>query len=232
MALYKPFARGVRAAYKVLHPLWRTLPADAPEGPAVYVIHHQNMFGPVHAMGLMPQEAHIWAFHCFLEREGCFQQFYAYTFTERYGWPKAIAYPPARLLSWIVPALLGSLSAIPVYHQASNLITMRQSLRCLEDGEQVAICPDVDYASTDPAIGEMYSGFLMLGTLYARRTGKPLPFVPVYVSRKRRRIAFGPAIHIDAGRPNDLAHQEAMDALREGINTLGRAMGDIPPSGQ
>lgn len=226
MAIYNAFAKGLCLGYKAFHPGWKTegaLPAD----PTVYVVHHQNMFGPVHTIGLLPTEAHMWSLHCFVDRQKCFDQYYEYTFLVRFGWPKAFAYISAKVLSYVVPWTLNSLRVIPVYHDATSVKTMRESLAALGRGESLVICPDVDYASTSPYIGEMYPGFFRLAQMYPKRAaGKALPFTPLYVSRYLRKIIVGDAMYLDAALPYDEA-QAALEANLAGwINTMADTCGD------
>ncbi|MDL2318868.1 hypothetical protein LJC74_07345, partial [Eubacteriales bacterium OttesenSCG-928-A19] len=228
MALYSAFARVLRTGFQILHPRWRADREGYPQGAAIFIVHHQNMFGPVHFMGLAHVQAHMWSLHCFLDREKCFDQYYGYTFQTRYGWPEPVSRLAARVLSYVVPLTLRSLDAFPVYHDATNIITMRKSLDAFKRDEPIVICPDIDYASTSPAIGEIYKGFLHLGTLYRRSAQKDIPFIPVYCSRKRRRILYGPPIYLDSGLRAADAHDRAADEIRQGINALGMACGDIP----
>lgn len=133
----------------------------------------------------------------------------------------------ASVLSCFVPWTLNSLGAFPVYHDAKNIVTMRKSLEALQEGEQIVICPDIDYASTLPSLEEMYQGYLHLGTLYSRATGKDLPFVPAYCSQNKRRIVFGPAVYLDNTLHTMDAQKQAADDIRNGVNALGVACGDI-----
>ncbi|MCL2670242.1 MAG: hypothetical protein FWE89_06110, partial [Syntrophaceae bacterium] len=104
------YARVLRLAYKALHPAWQVEDHSKPEGAAVYLIHHQNLFGPVHFLGLWPRETHMWSLRVFLDRESCFDQFYRYTFRERFHWRKLPALCVAKLLSHLVPSLLHAFS--------------------------------------------------------------------------------------------------------------------------
>lgn len=195
--MYNRFARVLRRGFRLLKPGWRVDEANMIQGGAVYLIHHQNMFGPVHAIGLMPVEARMWSLRCFFDREECFNQFYSYTFRERYGWARPAAWLYARAASLVVPAVLRGFGCIPVYRGEGNLSTMRDSVKALCAGENIAICLDKDYASEDPLVGEVYSGFLMLGKLYLRQNGQRLPFVPVHIDARAKRLSFSPPLYVD-----------------------------------
>ncbi|MEI3013581.1 MAG: hypothetical protein V8T36_01790 [Ruthenibacterium lactatiformans] len=62
---------------------WDTSGAQKAQPPAVYVVHHRNMSGPVHTLALLPDEPRPWVLHVFLDRHECFAQYYGYTFRKR-----------------------------------------------------------------------------------------------------------------------------------------------------
>ncbi len=249
---YGPFGRLVKWAYGKLHRSWKVQYEATPEGapglavpdgqtppdgpkpgvapppePVVYVVHHQNMFGPLHMMGLAPFEAQIWALHVFLDRRECFEQYYRYTFTQRYGWPKPAAFVVVGIISLVVPALMRSLRAIPVYRDGEAIGTFRASVAALKEGRSVVICPDEQYADPSAAMGEMYAGFLGLAKLYYKKTGLSLSFVPVCCSAKQEALVFGGAVRFDAQRDFAAEQQRMAEALRDGINQMALRCGDI-----
>lgn len=229
MRVYSNFARVLRAIYRATHPRWRVETMPYENEAVVYIVHHQNMFGPVHAIGLLPVEPHMWSLHVFCDRDTCFDQFYTFTFSQRFGWPKPLAFALAKALSYIVPALFKSLRVIPVYHDMQSVITMRQSLACLLRGESLIIYPDVEYSSSDSAMGAMYTGFSVLGQMYHKQSGQPLRFIPLYCSRNQRRIVAGEPVVMEASQGRQ-AGAALVNELAARINALGVQCGDITPS--
>lgn len=224
---YGRLARTLRAGYRIITPRWRT--DTPPDHPVVFVVHHQNMYGPVHMLGLLPAEQHIWSLYVFLSRATCFDQFYNYTFRTRYGLPKPLACIVAKPVSAVATALLSSFGAIEAYHDARSVRTMRASLAALLRGEHITVSPDVEYSSGDAAVGTIYQGFLMLGKLYAKQAGRELDFVPVYVSRKTRSIRLGAPLHSRHDLSTADAVQDLADRMTASINALGIKTGDIHP---
>lgn len=231
MKIYSRFAVLLKSIYRFFHRGYRLVGFAPPEGPCVYIVHHQNMSGPIHAVGLLPEEARIWVYNLFLKRDTCFQQFYGYTFTKRYHWPKPFAWVCAKLLSFTIPPVLGAFGAIPVHHSTGVFSTMRQSLMALENGESLIICPDVEYSSESAKVGDVYTGYLGLEKLYHRQTGQHIHFVPLFCSRSKKALVAGTHVvfrsNVDFKRES--ARVSAM--LRTQINTIGTLYGDIvPPS--
>ncbi len=192
----------------------------SPTSPCVYVAHHQNMYGPVHTLAVLPVCAHIWALHVFTRRETCFSQFYHYTFRTRFGWPVPAAWLAATALSLVVPAFMHTIGAVPVYRgSAAVRNTMQLSAQLLAKGESLVICPDVDYSSSSDEMGQSYTGFLMLEKYYYQRTGCHLPFVPVYCDGANQVLQLGEPVYCVCGEKPDLSrtsrlHNAALLAQR------------------
>ncbi len=171
-----------------------------PERSCVYVVHHQNMFGPVHAVICLPQ-AHIWALWPFCETKACFEQYYGYTFTKRFGWPKPLAALAAGLLSITVPPFFAAIGAVPVFRGRARLReTLRISAGLLARGESLVICPDVDYQSESAFVGETYTGFVGVAGMAKQQSGVCTAFVPVHCSKRDRKIYTGRPIYCGEGR--------------------------------
>lgn len=204
---------------------------DEPEaaGPAVYVVHHQNLQGPVAAVALLPEEVRLWVFHVFCSREACFEQYSGYTFSQRFGWPKPAARAAAEILSRVVPGFLNSLGVIPVYRGTREIReTIRLSVDALKRGESILICPDKDYADQSGEMGEIYKGFLCLEKYYRKETGKHLDFIPLAVhktekngtARGRYSLAAGVPVRFDGIRTFAEEQRSAALRLTDEINRM------------
>ena len=223
--VYRPWVRFVRRCIaRFSH--WRTIVCGGgtlPDAPAVYVVHHQNLYGPIHAVALLPVEAHLWVFHPFYDRKVCFDQFYGYTFTQRFGWPRPLAWTISRLLALVVPGIMHGIGAIPVYRNSRQIVeTMASSRQALTNGESIMICPDTDYSSSTDETGTIYQGFLRLERDYYRQTGRHLPFVPVIVSKSGKTISMGDPVLFEDGRSfkeqqDEVAHK-LIDRLNRGLS--------------
>ena len=208
--MYSRAVRVLRALFRLEG--WRAQGTPAP-APAVYVVHHQNMAGPIRAVAHLPLEGHIWALEVFCNAKTCFAQYYGYPLTKRFGMPKPLAFVCAKLVSGAVSGIVRGCGAIPVYRGRREIVeTMRLSQQVLEKGENIILCPDVDYSSSAAEIGAVYEGFLHLEKGYHRATGKHLAFVPVGLYSPTKRVRMGEPIRFADGVP--FARQKAQVALR------------------
>ena len=127
--------------------------------------------------------------------------------------PKPLAFVCAKLVSGVVSGIVRGCGAIPVYRGRREIVeTMRLSQQVLEKGENIILCPDVDYSSSAAEIGAVYEGFLHLEKGYHRATGKHLAFVPVGLYAPTKRVRMGEPIRFADGVP--FARQKAQVALR------------------
>ena len=225
--IYGPLARFLRAGVRPFLHRWDTSGAQKAQPPAVYVVHHRNMSGPVHTLALLPDEPRPWVLHVFLDRHECFVQYYGYTFRKRFGWPAPAAWAAAGVLSLAVPAVVRSFGAIPVYRSLKETRDMmEQSAQALLRGESIMLCPDVAYDSAAPATGEIYKGFLQLEKLYHAGTGAHLRFVPVYCG-KTKRIVTGEPVCFSDGAPFRTQREEVAGRIVDGLNALAAACGEL-----
>lgn len=197
--------------------------SDIPD-PAVFICRHRNLRGPIFSLLHMPREVHPWAYSVFCDKKMCFDHYMNYTFSVRLQWRPLTTRIVAWLLSRLVPSLIKSMGSIPVYRKSMRVKdTFNQSVASLRRGENVIIYPDVDYVSTDDNPGEIYTGFLLLGQLYRKTTGKNLNFVALDIDMQAREILVGKPIEFDGKRRN--FNEEKMRvaaALRAELARLGK----------
>ncbi len=226
---YAPAGRFVQRAVRRAMGGWTAcFPGDTPS-PAVFLVHHQNLSGPIRAMALLPRPVRLWVLSPFCDRESCFRQYYGYTFTQRFGWPKAPAWLASRLLSLIIPWFVGQFHVIPVWRGGLQIKdTLRQSQEALLQGQSLLICPDQDYSSGSPEVGALYRGFLHLERPYFKASGRHLPFIPIYLSETQKRLVLGEPVFVTGDGTFPEAKASAARRLSEAMNDLGRACGDLP----
>ena len=165
----------------------------------VYIVHHQNVAGPIQALASWPVPLYPWVYYPFFETDTAAQHYGNYTFQERLGGKRWWTRMAATVCAHFVPRLMRSAGAIPVYRGDGRIRdTFRESVKILSRGESLLIAPDVDYADKSNVMGERYMGFLMLGALYESETGQKLSFVPVYCDRNSRQLVLGRAVQLSS----------------------------------
>ena len=224
---YDWLAHFLRAVVRPCLRRWDISGAHRAEAPAVYVVHHRNLSGPVHALALLPDTPRPWVLHQFLARKECFAHYYGFTFRKRFGWPHFPAWLTAAALSLVVPPVLRSFGAIPVYRGLRETRgTMDKTVAALMRGESILLCPDIDYGSSDAATGQIYKGFLQLERLYREKTDGHIRFIPVFCGRSKRILTGAPVCFADGtsfrAQRDDIARQ-----LVEALNALAAECGEL-----
>ncbi len=172
--------------------------------PCVLLCRHRNMRGPVNTVLHYAYDASPWIYYPFCEKDTFFSHMYGYTMTERLHWPKWLAYPFLKFLTAVTVPLFKSFGCIPVYRGDSHIReTFRISVDTLLSGRSIMIYPDIDYTANTDSVGSIYDGFLMLERLYFKKSGRHLPFVPVHLDTKNRRMWFGEPVVFGEGSFTD-----------------------------
>lgn len=184
--------------------------------PVVYVCRHLNMHGPYVTLKWLPFNVHPMILSVFFDRKSSIKQYSEYTFSERVG-KKAKKF---NLKAWIVgsvtTAAVKSIQGVPVYRNDSKAIkTFRIGLSYLKKGESLIVWPDVNYTGDYSKESEIYNGFLFLGEMYLRKTGKSLKFVPLVIDDDRHRIVAGEPVIVDNYKSEI---DEATKAIKTAIN--------------
>lgn len=189
--------------------------------PAVYVCRHSDNMGPVVTMVNLPLPVHPWAYYVWCDVEECYKQCVEYTFTVRYGWNRRVAGWIARVISVPYVALIRSAGSIPVYRNSLKVReTFKESVVALKRGESLLIFPDIDYSSKEGETGALYDGFLMLERLYFKETGTHLPFVPVRIDSRAKRLELGRCIAFRDGVSFTADKERVIQALHDALNDL------------
>lgn len=192
--------------------------------PAVFICRHRNMRGPIFTMLHLDRQVHPWVFSVFCDRQSCYEHFRDYTFGVRLKkWPNFVRRALPHVLSVLEPALTKSMGAIPVYRQSLKVrVTFRQSMDALSKGESVILYPDINYVDTSDAPGEMYSGYLLMGQMYYKATGKKLSFVPLDIRMNKRAILLGDPVEFDGSLPFQQERERCADAIKSELTKLGQ----------
>lgn len=184
--------------------------------PAVYVVHHQNLQGPVITLAWFDRPLRPWVLSVFCERAACYRQYYQYTFTERFGLPKAFAAIISYPLSFAITKLMQGAGAVPVFRNSKDIYqTFKQSIFALTQGHNLLIAPDIDYKDTGTNIGEIYTGFLDLEKLYYQQVRKHLAFVPLCVCKETRCILVGKSVYFQTGGHYKREKEKVVERLRQ-----------------
>ena len=194
--VYGPFARFAQWLLRTFSRKYRCN-FEMPTEPVVFVCRHLDMHGPYTTLKWLPTELHPLIMHMFFDRETTIKHMTTYTFAARYGKKARKFSPAAHVMSWIMPPLTKSLEAVPVYRGGlQSMTTIKLGLKYLLKNESLIVYPDVHYTDGYDKPSEIYEGFLAMGELYFKKTGKKLSFIPLRIDDQNRCILAGEPISV------------------------------------
>ncbi len=188
---------------------------NLPEGGAVIVGNHAQMYGPIAAELHFPGPRRIWCAGQMMH----LKEVPDYAFTD--FWP----YKPGyirwffRLLSYVIAPLsvciFNCAFTIPVYHDSRVLTTFRSTVDYLRQGTRVVIFPEHDQPRSN-ILYDFQDRFIDLGRLYYRKTGEALIFVPMYVAPRLKKMVLGKPVRFDPSAPIEgERHRICEELMRE-----------------
>lgn len=172
-----------------------------PSAPAVILIRHNNLRGPIHAFLSLEKAPRIWVLDRFLDIKACYGQYRDYTFSQRKGKkPKRFSLKAAMAAGFVVP-LMKAIGAVPVYRGKHTVgETLKQSVELLKQGETIVIAVDKAYNETHAPVSSIYTGFFRLEQSYFNTTGEHLPFYALRFN-KDRTMNFSAPLYFTGNQP-------------------------------
>lgn len=177
--------------------------------PSIFVCNHGIIYGPVAAVIYLPTYFRPWIDKKMIDRDMATREMY-----ERQS--HRIPLLSTRAKMWLARQLsrpvawaLNSFDPVPVDKSSLKgvLATFDATVKVLSEGDNVLIFPErprrvkkggkVTVEHETVTVGDLYTGFANIGTLYFRETGKALRFYPIYANRKNRTFRIGEPVVFD-----------------------------------
>ncbi len=191
--------------------------------PVVYTANHSQADGPVITSLYFPQPLRPWSIAQVLNKETAANFIYHDEFAgenKKYKWFwRLLSHPAAALLR----PLLHAVGCIPVYHDRRVSQTFDESLKALTDGTSLVIFPECPEKFTEH-INDFYGGFVKIGDLYYKKTGKLLKFYPTYIVKSLRKVLVGKPIEYSPDVRGSHSRKQFADALRDRTEALANTL--------
>lgn len=116
------------------------------------------------------------------------------------------------------------MKVIGTYTDMRLLSTIRSSMGVLDENASVIIFPEDSSEGYFDEIKNAFSGFVMLASLYYKKTGEDVPVIPAYISRKRgrKKLIIGEPRYVHEMELEGKTKQEIADIVKDDINELYR----------
>lgn len=226
-ALPRFIYRGVSAVVRRLcpEPQLTGLENLSADRPCIIAGNHAQAYGPCYMELYLPRERAIWCAAEMMHLKELPDYAYRDFWSKKPRWCRW-AY---RLVSYICAPLavcaLKNAHTIGVYRDARILSTMRESLKRMREGASIVIFPEHEVLHNN-VVWEFQEGFVNLAALYARQTGMPIDFVPMYIAPRLRRVCFGKPIPFDPEADPRAEKHRVCKAVMDAVTELALA---LPP---
>ncbi len=196
---------------------------NLPEEPCILAGNHSQMYGPIMGELYFPGEPYIWCAHQMMELREV-PAYTQYDFWRRK--PKWSQWFYKLLSYFIAPfsvCLFGCARTIPVYRDGRLLNTFRMTQNKLLEGKNVIIFPEHD-APHNRILCDFQEGFVDIARGYYKKTGKCLPFVPLYIAPKLKKAYLGKPIYYCPENPGKEERRRVCDRLMAEITEISLSL--------
>ena len=195
------------------------------EEPVVFVSNHYEIFGPLAMVVSLPLKFRFWSNSIILEPTKHVEKMAA---DAQRAMPLLTLGGARRLLKWLTPVWERAYSyfdPIPVYKEdvGRQRASIRKSVDYMLRGDHIVLFPETAVPHySNGSVTAFHRSFALIGEYYRRATGKQAAFVPVYIDKWRRRIAFGEVVRYGEGDPVE-ACERVSGAVRGQILAMAEA---------
>lgn len=226
---------GVRIIITLLRPLYyhkvigRERLNGYEDGTMVLICNHGEIYGPVVANLYIPIDFRPWVIDRMMDQEAIVEHMY-YGTMERQKWiPEKWKRPIIRMIAPLLSWVFNSLEAIPVYrgNPRGLMKTFRMTLDAMQAGDNILLFPENADEHEEgksgfmqEGVGQLYTGFAMIGPMYWAKTHKRAVFVPIYANKKRRTLTIGHGIQYNPENGANEEKQRIVNALIQSMDDL------------
>ncbi len=205
-------------------PVFQTEGEDKiPEGPSIVVGNHSQAFGPIAAELYFPKKHYTWCISEMMEKDKVAD----YAYQDFWSKKPVLIRPFFRLFSYMLPTLaeiiFTNADTIPVYRDKRIMKTFQISCDKLKENAAVVIFPE-EYTEYNNIVHRFQRGFIHVAKYYYRQTKEPVPFVPMYVCPKLKKLVFGKPILYDPSSKTEEEAERICTYLQDSISELAYSM--------
>lgn len=219
------------AAYKVVKAIVRLVYGkmdvlggeNLPAGASIIVGNHAQMNGPIAAELFLGMDRYTWCIGQMME----LKEVPAYAFQDFWSAkPRAVRWL-YKIASYLIAPLsvfiFNNANTIPVYHDARVLMTFRETLKRLREGNRVVIFPEHDVPYNN-ILCDFQDKFVDLARMYYSLTKQRLSFVPMYICPALKKLVLGAPILFEPDSDIDAERSRICDTLKVSITDLARGL--------
>ena len=192
---------------------------NLPEESCIVVGNHSHMHGPLGGEFYFPGKRLMWCAHQMMY----WKEVPAYTFEDFWSLRPKQTHWFYHVLSYLITplsvCLFRNAKTIPVYRDNRLITTFKLTVSALEDNTNVIIFPEC-YTPYNHIVYQFQDRFIDVAKLYHKRTGKAVPFVPLYVAPSLKKMYIGKPTLFDPTAPIEQERVRIANYLMEEITRI------------
>ncbi len=221
-----PLYRFIKFWVRTFYPKMEVVGAEnLPQEPCLIVGNHSQMHGPISCELYFPGNRYTWCAGEMMH----LKEVPAYAYQDFWSQkPKALRWF-YKLLSYLIApfsvCVFNNADTIGVYHDSRILSTFKNTVKALQENSSVVVFPEC-YDEYNHIVHRFQENFCDIAKLYYKRTGKHLPFVPLYICPELRKMVIGKPIFFDPEQDMAAQRHEICVYLMDSITELALT---LPP---
>ena len=192
---------------------------NLPEEPCIVVGNHSHMHGPLSAEFHFPGKRMIWCAHQMMY----WKEVPAYTFADFWSgkpkWTHWFYHIASYAITPLSVCLFRNARTIPVYRDNRLITTFKLTISALQDNANVIIFPEC-YTPYNNIVYQFQDKYIDVAKLYYKRTGKTVPFVPLYIAPNLKKMYIGKPTVFDPQASIDQERERITNYLMEEITQI------------
>ncbi len=219
-----PLYKFIKLCVKTCYPKIEVVGAEnLPQEPALIVGNHSQMHGPISCELYFPGDRYTWCAGQMMH----LKEVPAYAFQDFWSnKPKSVRWFFKGLSYVIAPfsvCVFNNAHTIGVYRDNRIISTFKTTVKRLEEGASVIIFPEC-YEEFDHIVHQFQENFVDIAKLYYKRSGRAVPFVPLYIAPNLKQMHIGKPIYFDPERDLATQKQAVCQYLMESISAIARSL--------
>jgi len=191
----------IKGAVRFLYPKIKVEGADKlPDCATIVIGNHSQMHGPIACELYFPGEHSTWCAGEMMKRE----EVADYAYRDFWSGKSKIVKPAFRLVSYLIAPLsvviFNNADCIGVYKDRRVIATFRETVGKLKEGRRIIIFPE-KAEDGEGFLCAFQEGFVDCARIYAKQTGLPVSFVPLYIAPRLHTMFLGDPVLFDPTTP-------------------------------
>lgn len=216
--------RAIRYLISVIYPHMDVIGVEnIPGGPCIIVGNHAQLHGPIACELYFSEDFFTWCASPMMK----LKEVPAYAYRDFWSQKPKLLKPFFKVLSYIIAPLsvliFNNARTIAVYRDNRVLSTFKASVSKLREGKKIVIFPEYGKAYNH-ILCDFQEGFVDVASLYYRRTGKELCFVPLYIAPTLRKMYLGKPIRFSGEASSQEERRRICDIMMQEITEMAKGL--------